>query len=375
MYKRTLNLAALLNESNYFLFGPRSTGKTSLIAKQLPHASMINLLDADIYEALERKPSSLKDFIQTKIVVIDEVQKLPKILDTVHQLIEKNNLRFLLTGSSARKLKHGGANLLGGRAREASLFPLTFHELGKDFDLLKYLNQGGIPRHYLSNQPFEDLKAYGRTYLAEEIKAEALVRNYDRFTRFLETMATANAKELIYQSISNDSGVPVRTIEGYLEVLKDTLVGYELHPFLKSKKRKAHTRSKFYFFDCGVANYFSKRYPVSDGSSDLGELFEQFIINEVRAYNEYLIRNQTLSFWRTRNCEVDLLVSTKLAIEIKFEKNTSRESMTGLKALRDEGLFKKFMVVGRYAMETEIDGIHFVPYTEFLKKLWTGTYF
>ncbi len=376
MYQRKLDLKALLMKSSYFLFGPRSVGKSFLIKAQLPEAQVFALLNDDVYEELRRRPQSLGEQIKnsSKIVVIDEIQKLPKLLDEVHLLIENRKIRFLLTGSSDRKLKREGANLLGGRAREAHLYPLIYNEID-DFDLIKYLNVGGIPRMYLSQDPIEDLKSYGRIYLAEEIKMEAAVRNYDRFVRFLETMALANGQEINYQSLSSDSGVPARTIEGHIEILKDTLIGFELLPFQKTIKRKATTKSKFYFFDCGVANYFSQRLPLRESHSDIGVCFEQFIIQEVRAYLSYSRKDKNLTYWRTRGHEVDLIVGKDLALEVKFSKEFKSEFLSGLRALREEKLIKKFIVVGRFSKTGISDGIPYMNYQEFLQDLWVGKFF
>lgn len=218
------------------------------------------------YDHLVRRPEALIEIIKNpkQIIVIDEIQKMPKLMDEVHRLIESKKIKFLLTGSSARKLRRQGGNMLGGRAREALLFPLTWHELGKDFSLLKYLNYGGMPIIYNSLEPLEDLKSYCKNYLNEEIKIEAAVQNYDRFVRFLETMALNNAQELNYEGLSSDCGVPARTLEGYIEVLEDTLIAFELLPFTKTKKRNAVTRSKFYFFDTGIANYLANRLPLKN---------------------------------------------------------------------------------------------------------------
>lgn len=373
MYPRKLDLPGLLSKASYFLFGPRSVGKSSLVKAQLPQALVFDLLDEDVCEEFLRRPRALGERIgpAAPLVVIDEIQKVPKLLDEVQRLMEQRGLRFLLTGSSARKLKRGGANLLGGRAREMHLHPLVFTEMA-DFDLLRYLNFGGIPRIYLSEQPLEDLKAYGRLYLAEEIKAEAAVRNFDRFVRFMETMALSNGQEINYQNLSNDSGIPPRSIEAHIEILKDTLIGFELHPFQETIKRKATTKSKFYFFDCGVANYFSKRLPMGPGQSDLGVSFEQFIIQEVRAYLDYSRKDKDLAYWRTRGCEVDLIVGRDLAVEIKFAERFSPKFLKGLSALKEEGLIRRFLVVGRFPEGGTSQGIDYLGYREFLRMLWAG---
>jgi predicted AAA+ superfamily ATPase len=373
MYNRTLNLKSLIEKSSFFLFGPRATGKSSLIRVQLGDAPIFDLLDSDIYEELLRRPKALGEKIlpHEKFVVIDEIQKLPALLDEVHRLMEDRKIRFLLTGSSTNKIKRTGANMLGGRAREAQLFPLTFFEL-TDFDLLKYLRYGGLPIIWNSTEPSDDLEAYGRTYLAEEIKAEAAVRNYERFVRFMETMALSNGQELNYQSLSKDSGVPARTLEGHIEVLKDTLIGFELQPFGKTLKRKASTKSKFYFFDCGVANYFARRLPLAENSSDLGICFEQFLIQEIRAYLSYNRIKKNITYWRSKDFEVDLIIGQDIALEFKFSQNFKTEFTKGLRALQQEGLIKKFMVVGRFSQKGTSDGIEYLGYTSFLSLLWSG---
>ena len=377
MFPRKLVLTTLLNDANYFLFGPRATGKSSLIQEELKDALVIDLLDDDVYEELLKRPTSLSARLKNpqQIVVIDEIQKLPKLLDEVHRLIQKKNIRFLLTGCSARKLKREGANMLGGRAREIHMHPLSFSEIPR-FNLIRYLNYGGLPLVYLSKEPALDLKAYVRTYLAEEIKAEAAVRNYERFVRFLETMALSNGQEINYATLSSDSGVPARTIESYIEVLKDTLVGFELVPFTKTVKRKAVTRSKFYFFDTGVANFLSERLPLAENHSEIGASFEQFMILEIRAYISYSQKNESLSYWRVKDCEVDLIVGKKLALEFKMSKVVKNQFFRGLKALKEENLVQKFLLIGRFSHEGVHDsGISYMPYDVFLNKLWAGELF
>lgn len=373
MYKRTLNLRTLTAKASYFLFGPRTTGKSSLIQATLPDALVLDLLVDEIYEELSRRPQALGEKIKKShsLVVIDEIQKLPKLLDEVHRLIEKKGIRFLLTGSSVKSLRRNKVNMLGGRAREAQLFPLTWNEI-TDFDLHKYLQYGGLPRIYLSDDPIEDLKAYAKIYLTEEIRAEAAVRNHERFVRFLETMALSNGQELNYAQLSSDSGVPARTIEGHIEILKDTLLGFQLMPFNKTIKRKATTKTKFYFFDCGVANFFSRRLPMGENSSDLGVSFEQFIIQEMRAYLSYSRLHKEMTYWRTGPHEVDLIVGQDVAIEIKYAKQFKPEFCSGLLALKEEKMIKKYYVVGRFNAEGQRDGIEYLGYESFLKRLWKG---
>ena len=373
MYNRGLDLKKLVNKTSHFLFGPRATGKTSLIESSLGDVKRFDLLDPDVFHELLKRPKALSEKITQSdhLIVIDEIQKLPNLLDEVQRLMMKNKINFLLTGSSVRKLRTQTVNLLGGRAREAQLFPLTSNELGADFELMKYLNYGGLPIIYQSNEPLEDLKAYTRTYLSEEIKAEALVRNYESYVRFLEVMAISNAQEINYQSISSDSGVPVRTLQGYMEVLKDTLVGFELMPYQKTIKRKATTKSKFYFFDCGVSNFLSERYQLSENTTEIGNSFEQFIILEVRAYLSYSRSLKKMSYWRSKKLEVDLIVGDDLAIEIKFSKTVKDSHFENLRALKEEKKIKNFMLIARFdSSGVTDDQIQYMSYQEFLKKLW-----
>lgn len=376
MYKRILDLKKIFSKNaktSYFLFGPRATGKSSLIKEQLKESIVFDLLDDDVYEEFLKRPKALSEKItnEKKLIVIDEIQKLPILLDEVHRLITNRHIQFLLTGSSARKLKRDGANMLGGRAREIQMFPLVFKEID-NFDLIRYLNYGGLPIVYQSDEPVEDLKAYTRTYLSEEIKKEAAVRNYERFVRFLETMALSNGQEINYSQLSSDSGVPARTIEGHIEVLKDTLIAFELHPFEKTVKRKATTKTKFYFFDTGVANYLAQKLPLRENHSDIGICFEQFIIQEVKAYLSYSRKEMKLSYWRSKDMEVDLLIGTQVAIEIKFSKAVKDEFFKGLQALQEEKIFKNYFLVGRFPSEGKKQGVHYLNYEKFLKELWSG---
>lgn len=286
-YKRLINLNLLLKEKSHFLFGPRATGKSWLIDHQLKNAIVFDLLDDDVYSRLLRRPKQLTEEIgDNNIIVIDEIQKLPILLDEVHRLIEKQKKIFLLTGSSARKLKKGGANLLAGRARSINLFPLTTLEL-PDFNLEKYINTGGIPLIYNSNNPWLDLKEYTNVYLKEEIQAEAIVRRIDHFARFLDVIGLSSGREINVSSIANDSGVPPRTVSSFIEVLKDTLIAFELLPFQKTKKRKASTKTKLYLFDVGVANYLSGRKNLLPKSEAFGDAFEHFVIQEIRSILSY----------------------------------------------------------------------------------------
>jgi predicted AAA+ superfamily ATPase len=376
IYHRKLDLNSLLKKNSFFLFGPRATGKSFLIKQTLPQAEVFDLLDEDIFHLLMKRPKSLLEGIKdTKnLIVIDEIQKLPKLLDEVHRLIEQFQIHFLLTGSSAKQLKRGGVNLLAGRAWEAHLFPLAYPEFVQ-FDLVRMLTYGGLPRVVNSAEPKEELKAYIRTYLREEIKAESVVRSYENFVRFLDTLALCNGKELNYQEISSDAGVPARTLEGYIGVLKDTLIGSELLPFSQTKKRKAVTKSKFFFFDLGVVNTLNEIGPIHPKSVHFGEAFEHFIFNEIKAFNSYSRKDLSLYYWRTKEFEVDFICGNKIAIEVKSAESIKDSFFKSLKKLREEQLIEKYVLISCCQTEGIHDKIPYWHYETFLKMLWKGEIF
>lgn len=371
---RLVNLPELLNKKSHFLFGPRGTGKTFLIGQQLPGIPVIDLLDDDHYSRLLRNPALLSSLIpeHSKSVVIDEVQRIPILLNEVHRLIEKRHLRFLLTGSSARKLRHGAANLLGGRAWEARLHPLTWKELGNNFQLHSYLNHGGLPEIYFSNDPRDELRNYVRLYLKEEIQAEAVVRRLDHFARFLDVAALSNLEELNFEGIGNDAGVPARTVASYFEVLEDTLLGFQLKSFGKTGIRKAIKRAKFVFFDVAVAGALAKRGDVAPGSELFGRAFEHFIIQEVRAFLSYTKRmDMELNYWRSvSQYEVDLIVGEEIAVEIKSSNRVSEKHLDGLKALSEEKLLKRYFLVSQDPIERKQGNIEILPWQRFFERLW-----
>lgn len=377
MYRRLLNIAELLKKKSFFLFGPRATGKTTLIQQSLPRAQVIDLLHSKTYATLVRNPSALAEMIidTSQIVVIDEVQKIPQLLDEVQRLIQRDRVTFLLTGSSARKLKHGAANLLGGRAREARLFPLVSREI-EDFDLERMINHGGLPEIYNSDEPDEDLTAYVDTYLREEIKAEAVTRQIAAFIEFLDACAISNGQEISYESLASDLQVSSSTLKNYFQILEDTLIGFRLKGFTETKKRKATVRAKHYLFDLGVVRILAKQQRIASGSRPFGEAFEHFIVLEVRAYLSYARKREELRYWRSvSKFEVDLLIGTSHAIEIKATEHPTDKHLKGLRALKEEGIFKNFYLVcfTPHKRITE-DGIVIVHWREFLSEMWDGSW-
>lgn len=375
VYQRRLGLTALLKKKSLFLLGPRSTGKSTLIDQQLPNARVYDLLDADVFNRLLREPKLLgEESAAPAVIAIDEIQKMPRLLDEVHRLIEKQKRTFLLTGSSARKLKHGAANLLAGRAWEARLFPLTSGEIA-EFDLLRYLNRGGLPQVYDSDDFEEELKSYTNLYLREEIQAEALTRNLPAFARFLDAIALSNGEELNYQGLASDCGLPASTVTNYVQILEDTLLGFSVPAFKRTKKRKAITRAKHFLFDVGVTNALCHRGVIQAKSELFGKAFEHFIVMELRAYLSYERKDLELAYWRsTSQFEVDFIVGDELAIEVKSTDLVTDRHLKGLRALKEEkNLVRNFMVVSldKHPRTTE-DGIHIVPWRVFTERLWAS---
>lgn len=373
---RELKLLNLLQNKSYFLLGPRQTGKSFLIRKSLGDYRYYDLLKTDVFLKLSRSPHRIREEIleSDKIVIIDEIQKLPSLLDEVHSLIEEKGIHFLLTGSSARKLKRKGTNLLGGRARTKHLHPLIYRELTDQFDLVKALDIGLIPSIYLSDSPHEDLESYVGTYLKEEIAAEALVRNIPAFSRFLSVAGLSNGSIINYSNIASDAEVPKSTVQEYFQILRDTLIGRDLPAWKKSKKRKAFSTSKFYLFDIGVARFLQNRKGLTVRTPEFGESFETYLYHELNAYCSYT-GNGELSYWRsTSGFEVDFILNGKTAIEAKGKSNVTSRDCKGLRALQEEKMHKDYMIVSLENTPREVDGIKILPWTEFLCRLWEGDY-
>ncbi|MFC1824399.1 ATP-binding protein [Thermodesulfobacteriota bacterium] len=372
--KRLLQLAPLLAMKSFFLFGPRATGKTTLIRQQLAEtATMIDLLDSRHFLRLSSAPHELESLIAAApadIIVIDEIQRVPELLNEIHRLIETQNITFLLTGSSARKLRRGKANLLAGRVWDARMFPLIYREL-EDFDLNRYLRFGGLPAVYLSEYPEEALDAYVNTYLKEEILAEGLIRRLPPFSRFLKTIALSNGEMINFTKLANDCQVPPSTVTEYVGLLEDTMVGFLLPAWIESKKRKAIKTGKFYFFDPGITHMLAGTESLDPNSNLYGKSFEQFICMELRAYLSYRRKRHQLTYWRSKNGhEVDFLLGTKTAIEVKATKKISRNDFKGLKYLQEEGVFKNHILVSRDQVSSLTDNILTLPWQKFLSDLW-----
>jgi len=378
---RVLDVGPALSQRSVFLFGPRQTGKSSYVREQLKPEPMLsyNLLDGGLRLRLLADPTLMRQEIEARnlrdcVVFIDEIQKCPELLDEVHLLIEERGIRFLLSGSSARKLKRAGTNLLGGRARTKYLHPFVYPEVAEDNDLLEHvMARGLLPPHYLSEAPDEDLRSYVDTYLSEEIAAEGQARNLPAFARFLQTAATVNAKIINYTNVANDAQVPRQTVRLWFQILIDTMLGYELSSYTSTVKRKAVETAKFYFFDIGVVRTLRRLPAILSESSDFGEFFEHYIFMELKAWIDYRRPSSRLSYWRSLSgYEVDFVIDDDVAVEVKSVTIAHDKHLLGLRALREEGRIKRFFLVCRESRPRKVDGIDILPWREFLGRLWAG---
>jgi predicted AAA+ superfamily ATPase len=375
-YARTLRFDR--EGKSAFLFGPRLTGKTYLLRKTFPEARYYDLLRSDTFLRLSLNPSILREELAHEApgttVILDEIQKLPMLLDEVHALIEEKKLRFLLTCSSARKLRRGGVNLLGGRARILRLHPLVSSEIGA-YNLEKILSYGSLPMIYDSDDPWDDLKAYCGNYLQEEIAAEGAARKLDAFSRFLRSAAVFSGEQVNYESWASDALVPSRTVREYFYVLADTLVGEIIQPWRGGRKRKPASVGKFYFFDIGVRNALAGIRNPAPGTEEFGKALEHFIYSELRAWLDYRRDDRPLSFWRTQDGkEVDFLIGDDTAIEVKANAVPNQRHIKGLKIIGDEGVFKHRILICQAPLPRLLDGIEILPVGEFLVRLWGDIY-
>lgn len=373
--RRALDLGALVAKKSHFLLGPRQTGKTTLLRHTLPEARVYDLLDASLYLALCHQPSRLAEELgpKDKVVVIDEIQRLPELLNEVHRLIEERGVRFLLTGSSARKLRRGGVNLLGGRARTTHLHPLTCHELGAQFDLHRALAYGLLPSIYFSDNPRADLQAYTGSYLQQEILAEGVTRNLPAFSRFLRVAALCNGTIVNFTNVANDAQVARTTIYEYFGILQDTLLLQELPAWRKTLKRKPLVSSKYYFFDVGVATALQGR-EARPGTPEFGASFETYLMHELMSYRDYQ-SGEPLSYWRsTSGFEVDFILGDHTAIEVKARENVTPQDLKSLRALAEEKNLKRYLCVSLEPRRRQVEGVVILPYRQFLQALWDGEF-
>lgn len=372
---RTLDLPALLATRSHFLLGPRQTGKTSLVRKTLEGAKVYDLLDTAVYLALSQRPGRLAEELDPRgpIVVIDEIQRLPALLNEVHRLIETRGVRFLLTGSSARKLRRGGVNLLGGRARTRYLHPLTWKELGARFDLARAVARGLLPSIYFSDDPRADLDAYAGLYLQQEVVAEGATRNVPAFSRFLKVAALCNGSIVNFTNVASDAQVARTTVYEYFEILKDTLVLHELPAWRKTRTRKPLVSSKYYFFDVGIVGALQGR-TVRLGTPEFGQAFETLLMHELVSHRDYG-SGETLGYWRsTSGFEVDFILGDHTAVEVKAKESVSPQDLKSLRALAEEKKLRRYLCVCLEPRPRKAGGVAVLPYREFLEQLWNGEY-
>lgn len=374
-YRRIIDLSDIKRKS-LFLFGPRQTGKSTLLKQRFKKAHIFNLLESDQFLKYQQNPKLFREeiiLLDNKLpVIVDEIQKLPILLDEVHHLIENFSYRFILTGSSARKLRRGHVNLLAGRALERKLFPLVTNEIG-EYNLDRMINYGSLPAIYDSPDPEEDLFSYVGTYLKEEIQQESNLRNLGPFTNFLTKAALDNTELLNFSNIASDVGVSANTVKEYYQILEDTLIGTLLPPFKQTHKRKAISKSKFYFFDVGVANILAKRFKIRPGSELYGKCFEHLIFLELIAYISYSRDRRELTFWRSINGQkVDFVIGNEIAIEVKATSVVQLKHLKGIKALAEEIPLKRKIIISlddkKRLMNNDFE---IYPFLDFSRALWS----
>lgn len=371
-----------------FLWGARKTGKSTFLKQNFPESVYYDLLKYDLFINFVKSPNKFREEIialPTKKlkhpIIVDEVQRVPELLNEIHWLIENSNAYFLLCGSSARKLKKSHVNLLGGRAWKYNFYPLVYKELS-DFSLHKILNTGAIPSHYLSQSPSRSLKAYIEDYITQEIQFEGLVRNLPAFARFLDIMPFSNGEMTNYTNISRDCGIDVKTVKEYYQILVDTLLGYYVHPYKKGK-RKDIIRSipKFYIFDVGVANFLSKRRIDHLQGVEAGKALENYILQELTAFLSLREIEGNINYWRTKSgIEVDFILSTNkeqlTPIEVKISKSIHSQDLKGLKTFMSECNIDNGYLVCLEPRPRKVifddKNIHVINVEDFLHKLWNG---
>lgn len=376
MYPRLIQLNDIIDKKSVFLLGPRQTGKSTLLRTLFPDSRFVDLLEADTFRELSSHPESLRQRLRPseRLVIIDEIQKLPSLLDEVQLLIDRNkDLRFILTGSSARRLKRGAANLLGGRAYFLNFHPLVSAEIGGGASrILDRCNFGSLPAIIDSALPKRELDSYVGTYLKEEIQAEALTRSIENFARVLNFSAHLNAEQINYTKIGNDAGVPPRTVRDYFQIFADTLIAHIVPAFQKTTKRKAVATEKFYFFDLGVARSLARSGEVSFETPAFGKSLEHLVLLELIAYRDYHWMDTSLHYWRSQSqFEVDFIVNENIAIEVKASSRVSNQDLKGLKALNEDLPMRRNIVVCNEPERRTVSDIELIPFGEFLDDLWS----
>jgi predicted AAA+ superfamily ATPase len=364
-----------------FLWGPRKTGKTTFLRATFPDSLSYDLLQTDLFLELVKRPFLLREQLLTgspkqlkEPIILDEVQKVPQLLDEIHWLIENKGLRFILCGSSARKLKRGKANLLGGRAWRYEMHPLVSAEV-TDLDLLRALNRGMIPMHYMQEGYRKSLQAYVRDYLKEEVFDEGLTRNIPAFSRFFDAMGYSHGELTNYANIARDCGVDAKTVKEYYQILVDTLLGTMIEPYKKRQDRSVIIRAgKFYLFDVGVAGTITHRQIPQEKGEQFGKAIEHFILMELLGHRAYRELDYDVNFWRTKSgLEVDFILGQgEVAIEVKSASRVDSVDLRPLRAFIQEYRPAKAFVVCNERAPRVHENIRILPWRNFLKMLWNG---
>ena len=366
-------------QESFFLFGPRGTGKSTLLRERLPEALWIDLLDPDTFRSYFSYPERLQDLIagnpNKHKVVIDEIQKVPALLSVVHKIIEekKQKIQFILTGSSSRKLKRTGADLLGGRALKCILHPFMAFELKEDFNLVKALNDGMLPLVYKATNPQKTLDAYISLYLHEEIQMEGLVRNLENFTRFLEVISFSHSSLLNITNIARECAVKRKTVENYIDILEELLLAFHLPVFSKRAKRELSSHPKFYLFDAGVYTTLRPKGPLDKLEEKDGAALEGLVAQHLRSWNDYSEQKAGLYFWRTRGgLEVDFIVYGEnifWAIEVKNSTRIHPKDLNSLQAFLQDYPMANALFLYRGKERIKMQNILCMPCEEFLLQL------
>jgi predicted AAA+ superfamily ATPase len=364
-----------------FLWGPRKTGKSTYLRSAFPDSLVFDLLQTDLMLDLARRPALLRERLEAtgperlrSPVILDEVQKVPQLLDEVHWLIENRGLRFILCGSSARKLKRGPTNLLGGRAWRYEMHPLVSAEVG-DLDLLRALNRGLVPTHYLSAGYRRSLEAYVVDYLKEEVFDEGLARNVAAFSRFFDAVGYSHGELTNYANIARDCGVDAKTVKEYYQILVDTLLGTFIEPWKKRQERQVIGRAaKFYLFDVGVAGALTRRHVAEERGEQFGRALEHLVLMEILAHRSYRALHYAVHFWRTKSgLEVDFVLGDgEVAVEVKGKARVDPADSRSLRAFREENRPRRAIVVCHEPAPRVQDGLEVLPWREFLRRLWAG---